>query len=136
MAFFFFNLGISLTRPLRFGEPQGNTSASRNVCRESSEKVLPAQRTEVMAREPQQLPDSGGVPGKEANGPEAPPLRVTFPDAFQNQSTVESLKLEVEESAESMSPRNMWQARIIYLFELTSSTLLLRRVCLVSPLLE
>ncbi|CAA7400199.1 unnamed protein product [Spirodela intermedia] len=62
-----------------------------------------------MGREPQQLPDSGNPLEKEAKAPEAPPLRVTFPDALQNQSTVESLKLEVEESAESMSPRNMWQ---------------------------
>ncbi|XP_072969674.1 uncharacterized protein [Typha angustifolia] len=39
-----------------------------------------------------------------------PPLTVTFPDALRREKfDVPPIKLEVEESADDMSPRNMWQ---------------------------
>ncbi|MQM17021.1 hypothetical protein Taro_049987 [Colocasia esculenta] len=62
------------------------------------------------------------------------PPRVTFPDAFRNQrSNIAPMKLEVEESAEAMSPRNMWQARF---FPFSSHRLLHLSVATLVPSLH
>ena len=67
-----------------------------------------------MAKASQQLSHPVNTTG-DADEPEAAPQKVTFPLALQKQGTVESLKLEVEESDETMSPRNMWQVRFFLL---------------------
>ncbi|PKA52457.1 hypothetical protein AXF42_Ash020418 [Apostasia shenzhenica] len=42
-----------------------------------------------------------------------PPSMVFFPDAIHRRIELAPLKLEVEESAEDMSPQNMWQVYIL-----------------------